>query len=107
MKTKLILSAICIVSLSSLFVACSDDDNDTTKPVIVINEPTEGGAIKTGSLLHLDMDLSDDVIVLVDERKGRPVRAGEGYRVWYAAGVEFGFGGGKRLSEKVHGTILP
>jgi uncharacterized secreted protein with C-terminal beta-propeller domain len=46
MKTKLILSAICIVSLSSLFVACSDDDNDTTKPVIVINEPEDGGAIK-------------------------------------------------------------
>ena len=66
MKTKLILSAICIVSLSSLFVACSDDDNDTTKPVIVINEPTDGGAIKTGSLLHLDMDLSDDVMVAFD-----------------------------------------
>lgn len=63
MKTKLILSAICIVSLSSLFVACSDDDNDTTKPVIVINEPEDEGAIKTGSLLHLDMDLSDDVMV--------------------------------------------
>lgn len=44
MKTKLILSAICIVSLSSLFVACSDDDNDTTKPVIVINEPEDEGA---------------------------------------------------------------
>ncbi len=43
MKTKLILSAICIVSLSSLFVACSDDDNDTTKPVIVINEPDRWG----------------------------------------------------------------
>lgn len=60
---------ICVLVISAqLLVACSDSDNplsDTTKPVIMLNSPAEGGVLAIGSEhgVHLDMDLSDDVML--------------------------------------------
>jgi hypothetical protein len=56
-KTALaaIAFAIAIVTLAS----CGGE-GDTTKPVIVLNEPHEEEAFEFGATLRLDMDLSDN-----------------------------------------------
>lgn len=64
MKTKTILSTFCLLALFALVsVSCKDSDSDTTKPVIALNEPEEGEEIKIGADMHLEMDLSDDVML--------------------------------------------
>lgn len=67
MKTKFYLPIICLLALStSVFISCDkDEDSDTTKPVILLNEPEEGQALQIGNLkgMHFDMDLSDDVML--------------------------------------------
>lgn len=64
MKTAFYLSIVSMLAVSALFVSCSDDENsDTTKPVINLIEPEEGAMLKPGSILHLDMDLEDNVML--------------------------------------------
>lgn len=67
MKTKFYLPIICLLAISSfVFISCDkDEDSDTTKPVILLNEPEEGQALQIGNLkgMHFDMDLSDDVML--------------------------------------------
>ena len=70
MKTRfyfpMILSLL-VISVS-LLTACGDSDNplsDTTKPVIDLKSPAEGGVLAIGSEhgVHFEMDLSDDVML--------------------------------------------
>ncbi len=67
MKTKFYFSAACLLAASSLlFMSCEKDDKtDVTKPVIKLNAPKEGEALKIGDEhgVHFDMDLSDDVML--------------------------------------------
>lgn len=67
MKTKFYLLIICLLAISSfVFISCDkDEDSDTIKPVIQLNEPEEGQALQIGNLkgVHFDMDLSDDVML--------------------------------------------
>ena len=54
---------ICFLALGLTISACSsDDDGDTTKPVIKLNAPTEGAHLLIGDEhgIHLDMDLEDN-----------------------------------------------
>jgi len=63
MKTKLFISAICLLT-SVCFSACDKDDKgDVTPPVIKLAEPEEGDELLIGGEhgVHLEMDLSDDV----------------------------------------------
>lgn len=63
MKTKSNIQFFFILSLVtilSVFTACSDDDGDTTPPVIQLNKPAEGANLMIGSTICLDMELSDD-----------------------------------------------
>jgi len=60
MKTKTILAVLSLLTFTILFNACSDDDSDTTKPVITLNAPIEGAVLKIGSNIHFDMDLEDN-----------------------------------------------
>lgn len=63
MKTKTIYIAFALLTFSFIFNACSDDDGDTTKPVIQLDAPAEGANLMIGSDIHLDMDLSDNVML--------------------------------------------
>lgn len=70
MKTRIYFPIfISLLLMSTLFfAACSDSDNplsDTTKPVIQLNSPAEGGVLLIGSEhgVHFDMDLSDDTML--------------------------------------------
>lgn len=64
MKTNIILTIIFLLILFSLVsVSCKDSDSDTTKPVISLIDPADGEAIKIGGDMHLEMDLSDDVML--------------------------------------------
>ena len=63
MKKQILTYAFLVLGTIS-FVACSDDDDgnvDTEKPVIVLNEPTEGEIFTVGSEIHIDADFSDNV----------------------------------------------
>lgn len=63
MKTRNYTFAIIALSILSLTnIACSDDDGDTTKPVITLNAPAEGANLLIGDEhgIHLDMDLEDN-----------------------------------------------
>lgn len=56
------LGMLTVVS-TALFVSCSsDDDADTTKPVIDLHEPEDGEEILIGDEhgMHIEMDLSDN-----------------------------------------------
>lgn len=50
-------------AISFNFAACDSDnkDNDNTKPIVVINEPTAGDSLKPGTSLHFDAVFTDDV----------------------------------------------
>lgn len=64
MKTNHIFSIVSLLALFSLVsVSCKDSDSDTTKPVISLIDPQEGEAVKIGGDMHLEMDLSDDVML--------------------------------------------
>jgi len=63
MKTRLFISAICLLT-GVFFSACDKDDKgDVTPPVIKLAEPEEGDELLIGDKhgVHLEMDLSDDV----------------------------------------------
>ena len=67
MKTRFyfpMIISLLVISVS-LLTACGDSDNplsDTTKPVIDLKSPAEGGVLAIGSEhgVHFEMDLSDD-----------------------------------------------
>lgn len=70
MKTRFyfpMIISLLVISVS-LLTACGDSDNplsDTTKPVIDLKSPAEGGVLAIGSEhgVHFEMDLSDDVML--------------------------------------------
>lgn len=63
MKTVYYFTA-CLLALFCIpFVACDREDGDTTKPVINLIEPAEGDILHIGEAVHLDMELSDDVML--------------------------------------------
>ena len=51
-----VLSAIICVSFS----ACDEDEADTTKPVITLDEPEDGDSLRIGECVHFECDFSDD-----------------------------------------------
>ena len=51
-----VLSAIMCVSFS----ACDEEDADTTKPVITLDEPEDGDSLRIGESVHFECDFSDD-----------------------------------------------
>ena len=67
MKNKFYLPMIAFMAMSAfVFVSCDNDDSsDTTKPLIELHEPEEGQALEIGNEhgVHLEMDLSDDVML--------------------------------------------
>ncbi|MDR1592726.1 MAG: DUF4625 domain-containing protein [Prevotellaceae bacterium] len=64
MKT-LKFSIVCLLALTALLLSCNGNNADTTKPVILLEEPCEGDSILIGDPdgMHLEMDLSDDVML--------------------------------------------
>ncbi len=63
MKNKLnstLFAVACMASSAILFTACNNNDGDTTRPVIVLNAPTEETDLDPGDRINLDMDLSDN-----------------------------------------------
>ncbi len=63
MKTKFNFYLVCLMAIS--FVAFASCENgDTTKPVITMHEPKDGDTLLIGDEhgIHLDMELSDDVV---------------------------------------------
>ena len=59
---KFIVYSIISLALVSSFVACDkdDDDVDTTKPVIELDEPEDGDELLIGAAVHFECDFSDD-----------------------------------------------
>ncbi len=51
-----VLSAIMCVSFS----ACDEDEADTTKPVITLDEPEDGDSLRIGESVHFECDFSDN-----------------------------------------------
>lgn len=65
MKMRTNLQRVLIVSLVAmlpLFISCGDD-GDTTPPVINLIEPEDGEVFEIGTHLHIDMEVSDDVML--------------------------------------------
>ena len=54
------LLILSLVTILSVFTACSDDDGDTTPPVINLIAPAEGATLKIGSDVHFDMEVADN-----------------------------------------------
>ncbi|MBQ6561284.1 MAG: DUF4625 domain-containing protein [Paludibacteraceae bacterium] len=42
------------------FSACDEDEADTTKPVITLDEPEDGDSLRIGESFHFECDFSDD-----------------------------------------------
>jgi len=62
MKTKIKLSLLYLMAISSVFFY-SCEDGDTEKPVINLIEPEDGDVLKIGSDIHFEMELSDNVML--------------------------------------------
>lgn len=63
MKKYYILSVLAIV-FSFVFTSCSsDDDVDTTAPVIELDEPEDGDELLIGAGVHFECDFKDDVML--------------------------------------------
>lgn len=62
MKKTLVFGALLVAITAATFVSCSDDDNDSEKPVISNVDPIEGEILQIGNEhgVHLEMDLSDN-----------------------------------------------
>ena len=54
------LLILTVVTVLSVFTSCSDDDGDTTLPVINLTAPAEGAILKIGSDVHFDMEVADN-----------------------------------------------
>jgi hypothetical protein len=55
---RVILTLCSLPVIFSGFTSC--DDGDTTKPAIELLSPAEGAILKTGSNIHLEMNLEDN-----------------------------------------------
>ncbi|WP_291528083.1 DUF4625 domain-containing protein [Bacteroides sp. UBA939] len=66
MKTKYYFPIISLVMFSWLFTSCDDKNRDTTPPVIDVQSPSDEEVILIGDEhgIHLEMDLSDDIMLL-------------------------------------------
>lgn len=63
MKTKikfLLFAFVSIITFSFITVSCSDDDGDTTPPVINLSTPAEGASVQIGHDISFDALFSDD-----------------------------------------------
>ncbi|MFR9166920.1 MAG: DUF4625 domain-containing protein [Dysgonomonas sp.] len=60
MRTKIYFFTISLLILSFSLLSCSDDDNDTTKPSIVLTSPAEGQVLETGSNIHFEALFEDN-----------------------------------------------
>jgi hypothetical protein len=49
------------LAFTAFLFSCNKDENDTSKPVIVLHEPAESDTLFIGHEVHLDVELSDDV----------------------------------------------
>lgn len=58
-KISLFISALVITAF--IWSCSKDDDKDTSKPLIELEEPANGDTLFIGYNTHLGMDLSDDV----------------------------------------------
>ena len=59
---KLLFFAFLMISMGLIFQACSDDNEvDTEKPVIEINDPLDGQHFHPGDEIHFDAEFSDNV----------------------------------------------
>lgn len=64
MKSKIISLSTALSASILIFNACSKTDNaDTTKPVINLLEPAQDDTLRIGEEVHLEMNLSDDVML--------------------------------------------
>ena len=60
-KTSIIMA---LMAIAALGCSCKkDEDKDTDKPVITLNEPADGDTLFVGHEMHLEMDLSDNVML--------------------------------------------
>lgn len=59
MKKNIFFYVLSVVLCFS-FYACSEDDADTTKPVIMLDEPEDGDSLRIGESVHFEADFSDD-----------------------------------------------
>lgn len=59
MKKRIFLLAG-VVAMPFSFTACSDDDADTSKPMIQLHEPEDGDSLKIGDDIHFEADFSDN-----------------------------------------------
>lgn len=57
---KLLFTGIALLGLLA-FVGCEKEEVDNEKPVIILNAPTDGEAIRPGSDIHFDVEFSDNV----------------------------------------------
>ncbi len=61
---KKIFSLLVIFSCLTFAVSCDkDDDADTTKPVIELDEPEDGDELVIGEGVHFECDFSDNVML--------------------------------------------
>jgi hypothetical protein len=64
MKTTVNFFTVCVTAiLSTAFVSCDKNEGDTTKPVINLHEPENGDVLTINGNVHLDMELSDDLML--------------------------------------------
>lgn len=62
MKKFYILSLLAL-AFSFVFTACDNDDADTTRPIIELDEPEDGDELLIGAGIHFECDFSDDVML--------------------------------------------
>lgn len=58
---KVTLFLIAVVITAFIWSCSKDEDKDTTKPVIELEEPADGDTLFIGYETHLEMELTDDV----------------------------------------------
>lgn len=63
MKSNILFSIFSVL-LGLTFVSCDkDNDADTTKPVIKLEEPANGEVLRIGGDVHFEAEFSDDVML--------------------------------------------
>jgi len=58
-KTKLALG----IGFTIIAISCTSEVKDVTKPIITLHEPAIGDTLLIGHEAHLDLELSDDVML--------------------------------------------
>lgn len=60
---KIYTLSLLAFAFSLILTACDSNDADTTRPVIVLDEPEDGAELLIGAGLHFECDFSDDVML--------------------------------------------